>query len=271
MFYKKYKPSLPLRPYIRDYFLWESNSCLSRPFTISSPANANNAIVFNYGDTYRLYNSLHHGDLLPAQFFCSYSFTPYTLKLTGRIGMAGILFQAGAAKLLFKLPDLGDLADDRIDLTEIINQHASLVTEQLAEAKTAVQKIRILENFLLDRLKAPNRGLSLANHAMNIIFQKRGMIAMDDLARQLYVSPRQMRRIFKNELGINPKLCARLKRFNYVNLSLTKNSGSSWNMFLDKDAFYDQSHFIKDYQKFFGKNPTAQILENRKVAMQFST
>lgn len=271
MFYKKFKPSDTLRPYIRSYYLWESNRPLSRPFDISSAANPNNAMVFNYGDPYQLYNPMHHGSQLPAQFFCSYSFAPYKLQLSGRIGMAGILFQAGAARLLFKLPNLGDLTDDRIDLTQLVDQHTSLVTEQLAEAKTTLQKIRILENFLLKRLKSINQGPGLADHAIHLIFQKRGMIAMDDLARQLYISPRQMRRIFKNELGINPKLCARLKRFNYVNLCLTQNSGSSWNMFLDKDAFYDQSHFIKDYQKFFGKNPTAQILENRKVAMELSS
>ena len=94
---------------------------------------------------------------------------------------------------------------------------------------------------------------------------------MDELARQLYVSPRQLRRRFKAEVGLNPKYIARLKRFSYVNLRLTQNPDFSWQMFLDRGLFYDQSHFIKDYQEFFGKSPTIQIRENRKVAHQLTS
>ena len=78
------------------------------------------------------------------------------------------------------------------------------------------------------------------------------------------------RRRFKTEVGINPKFVARLKRFNYINLCLTQNPTFSWQMFLDQGLFYDQSHFIKDYREFFGKNPTAQILENRQVAQELT-
>lgn len=271
MRYRKYPPSPLLKAFVIDYFLWESNGLLNRPFPITSSANGCLAMVFNYGDSYQLHNPLHRGTVLPKQFLSGQSTAPYTLKLNGQIAMAGIIFKGNSLARLFPLPGLAAFQNDRTDLTDLIGREAEFITEQLAAANAPAQKIRILDDFLLKRLALADPEPGLTERAANLIFQSRGMIKMDDLARQLYVSPRQLRRLYKADFGINPKYAARLKRFNYVNVSLTQNPGFSWQMFLDRGLFYDQSHFIKDYQEFFGKPPTIQIRENRQVALEMSS
>lgn len=271
MRYKKYRPSPLLRPFVVDYYLWESRHPLDRPFSITSSANGCLAMVFNYGESYCLYNILHNGTRLPTQFLSGQSTSPFTLQLRGRVGMAGIIFRGSSLCRLFSLPPLKAFQNDRANLSDLIGPEAEFVTEQLAEVFSPSEKIQILENFLLRRLKTADPEPTLAERAANVIYQNRGMIKMDELARQLYISPRQLRRRFKAEAGFNPKYVARLKRFSYVNLCLTQNPDFSWQMFLDRGLFYDQSHFIKDYQEFFGKTPTIQIRENRKVAHQLTT
>ena len=263
--YRKYPPHALLRPYVTDYYLWESGDVPLPPFSLTSPANPRWAMIFNYGSPYRLHNDRHRGTTLPAQFFSGQSTGPYTLELSGQIAMAGIIFTSRGPRELFALPPLDQFLDDRADLTNLIGPAAAEVTEQLATARSPQQKIDILDRFLLARLPKATHSPSPAVRAAELILHHRGMIAMDEVARRVYLSPRQMRRTFKAELGINPKFFARLKRFNYVNRCLTNGTDFSWQHFLREGAFYDQSHFIKDYQTFFGSNPKAQIAENRRV------
>jgi len=271
MVYKKYKPSKALRSYVSDYYIWESDAKLSQPFSVTSSANNCFAMVFSYGDVYRLFNTKHQGTRLPTQFLSGQSTSAYTLHLQGKIGMAGIIFHGSAFRSLFRIPNPKEFIDDRIDLTVLLGKEADEITERLAEAPSHLRRIQILEAFLLKKMQHSNNELTIADRASARILHQRGMIRMDDLAQQLYVSPRQLRRKFKSRVGVNPKYFARLKRFNYVNWRLTLQQETSWQMFVQDDAFYDQSHFIKDYKEFFGKTPTVQILENRKIALELTS
>ncbi len=265
MRYQKYPPSPFLKAYVVSYYLWESGGPLKKPFSIASCASNCFAMVFNYKVPYRLHNPIHKGTLLPQQFLSGQSTSAYTLELTEQIGMAGIIFRGGALRSLFKLPNPAEFLDDRIDLGLLLGHQADEITKQLAEASSDLRRIQVLENFLLEKLRKNASELTLADKAASIILDNKGMIRMDDLAQKLHISPRQLRRTFKARLGVNPKYFARVKRFNYVNLCLTKNPDASWRYFISEEGFYDQAHFIKDYQEFFGKTPTIQIKENRQM------
>ena len=265
MFYKKYKPRPTLQRYVQDYFIWESPQRLQSTFSIVSPANPSMAMVFNYGDPYYLHNALYKGLKLPRQFFSGASSSAYQLEIKGKIAQAGIIFKGSAFRDLFSLPNPAEFRDDREDLTNLVDSNAPEVLEKLAGAHSHWQRIQILESFLLQRLPNDFRIPNAVDQALNIILQQRGLVKMDDLARQVCISPRHFRRAFKSRVGMSPKFYARLKRFNYINLRLTQEPGMSWREFVGNGLFYDQSHFIKDFQAFFGRNPTPQILENREI------
>lgn len=267
MRYRKYKPSLPLKPYVSNYFLWESEA-LENPFEIISPANGYAALVFNYETPYQLFNNKHNGTKLPQSFMAGQSSAAYMLRLTGRIGMAGIIFQGSAFQNLFRVPHPLEFLDDRVDLYNLIGMEAAYLIEQLAEAPSDLDKILILEHFLLERLKKRGIALTIADQAAQIILDQRGVIRMDDLAKTLCISPRNLRRRFTERMGINPKYFARLKRFGYINACLSINPSLSWQNFMIDGGFYDQSHLVKDYQEFVGKSPSEQFLYTQQLAEQ---
>ncbi len=271
MFYKKYSPAPILQPYVVDYYIWESNGTLNKPFSITAHANGCFAMVFNYGSPYQLSNSSHNKQTLPLQFLSGQSTEAYTLHMNGQIGMAGIIFRGAAFKDLFCLPKLEELLNHRLDLEDSIGYEAMEMSEKLFEATSHLHRVHILDEFLLQRLGPITNEHNLADKAAEMILDHRGMIRMDDLARHLCIGPRQLRRIFKARMGINPKYFARLKRFSYVNLCLTREHRNSWRSFINENAYHDQAHFIKDYKEFFGKSPSLQINENREQAMTLST
>ena len=133
-----------------------------------------------------------------------------------------------------------------IELTEI--------SERLAIAKSHVDRIVIVENFLLRKL-IPSNPDHLVAHAIQIMNNERGIVRMKDLAASLHLSQDPFEKRFRTLIGCSPKHYAsviRLKNLikNYSpTISLTQASYDA--------GYFDQSHFIKDFRQFTGRSPKA--------------
>jgi AraC-like DNA-binding protein len=79
---------------------------------------------------------------------------------------------------------------------------------------------------------------------------------MDEVSTLLTVSPRQLRRRFKERFGMGPKFAARIKRFGYVNLLLSQRTDLNWQDVIHRTGYFDQAHFIKDFKQFAGEVPS---------------
>ena len=257
MAYTKFQPSGILEPYIAFYYIWERDDYLMIPVNVRGQANSTCVLVFNYGDRYLFYNPVCDGIYLPKTFISGFSRSPFMLRLTGKVAMLGVVFRGMRFTRLFKkIPPLAELHDRRIDFEFVAGGEAGIVNEKLGSAKDNKDRVNIMNQYFEAKVSAQNNSLSKNNLIVEIIEKNKGMIRMDDLAAKIESSPRQMRRVFNNEAGIGPKYFARLKRFNYVNLCLSEDPSLSWFDFINDYGYYDQSHFIKEYQEFTGVPPT---------------
>ena len=166
---------------------------------------------------------------------------------------------------LFPSVKLETLLNKRVSFVALLSSEAEIIAEQLEKSSDNKEKIAIIDNYLLNRLERFAEPATLADKAALLILGKRGMITIEKVAETLNVGDRHLRRLFSQRLGINPKLFARIKRFQYVNLCLTQNETLDWQEFLDDGGFYDQAHFIKDFVAFCGKAPSAQILQSKQI------
>lgn len=262
MAYIKYKPSENLKPFVDFYYIWEKDEYLVSPLEISSTANNYCVLLFNYGDRYCLHNRNYNGEVLPNNFLAGQSVTPFRLTLYGSIKMLGVVFKGTAFQDIFSLPEPQSFLDERIDLEALIGWEAVHINEKLGIAPDNSIRIEIIEQFLSNRIKLTRPSPLLIDRAVDIILARKGMVRMDAIANMLNLSPRQFRRCFTKRVGIGPKYFARIKRFNFVNLSLSKNPELKWMEFVDDDGYYDQSHLIKDYIEFSGITPNQFISEN---------
>ena len=260
--YSKYKPSLLLKPFVDFYYIWEKDEILETPLSISSTANNYCVMLFNYGDKYCLYNRLYKGEALPKNFLSGLSTSPFRLQLFGKVNMMGIVFKGTAFQDLFHIPAPVDFLDERIDLETIIGYNATVINDQLAEALDDLERLTIIENFLFDRIKHANLKTHPIDQAVDMIMTRKGMIKVDNVAEKMNLSSRQFRRCFTKRVGIGPKYFARIKRFNFVNLCLSKNPELKWMEFVSDGGYFDQSHFIKDYLEFSGKSPIRFLQRN---------
>jgi transcriptional regulator GlxA family with amidase domain len=79
--------------------------------------------------------------------------------------------------------------------------------------------------------------------------------AVDDYADLAGLSPRQLRRLFRLELGIGPKRYIRIVRLR--RLLSTARANVSWADLAIEAGFYDQAHLISDFKELLNATPDA--------------
>ena len=80
------------------------------------------------------------------------------------------------------------------------------------------------------------------------------------------ISPRQLERRFKRQVGIGPKLFCRIQRFQRVFREIE--SGGNWVQAALACGYYDQAHLVRDMRQFSGETPTA-LVEGRRAGPPF--
>jgi transcriptional regulator GlxA family with amidase domain len=136
-----------------------------------------------------------------------------------------------------------------------VGARAVSLRDQLLDAKTPEARFRILEQCLLARAARP-----LARHPA-VAFALKEFQAVphtrtiSDVANQIGISQRRFIQVFRDEVGLTPKLFCRVRRFQEV-LHLIGREQVEWVEVALACGYYDQAHFINDFQAFSGLNPT---------------
>ncbi|WP_435357554.1 DUF6597 domain-containing transcriptional factor [Emticicia sp. SJ17W-69] len=263
MFYRKFQASPFLQHLIECYFVWENNTAVVQPIVVESPPNGYASMVFNYGESYQVFNEKHEGIKTPKNFISGQSTKSYQLQLTGKIGMVGIVFRPAAVNTLFGLP-MYEFSNERINLNDVLGKEIDQIQDRIVEAKTHQERIFILDNFLAIKALKSKNALDRTDYAANLIVEKRGIINVSELMNDLYVCRRQFERQFLQKVGVSPKYYARIRRISYLCSIMAKQHWqiSDWHDLIYQSGYYDQSHFIKEFTTFTGKSPTLYLKNN---------
>lgn len=265
MLYRKITPSLPLQPFVECYYVWENELLLPEPLLVESPPNGYVAMVFIYGDRYRVGNSQQPQETVPQSFLAGQFTRKYTLHLQGKVGMVGIVFKPAAVASIFRI-SMVELTDQRHALDAVLGAEARDLNDQILEAPDHSARVSLIESFLLAKICASPFKIDVVDHAVDIILDKKGSLSVKDLADELHLCRRHFERRFVAKVGLPPKYYARIKRLSYVCSLLANGKPFTWHDIIYEGGFYDQSHFIKDFTEFIGKPPTEYVLENRELS-----
>lgn len=82
---------------------------------------------------------------------------------------------------------------------------------------------------------------------------------LQQLVEESGFSQKQFISLFKNYVGITPKYFQRIVRFSEILLKIQNEQKLSWAEISLDCGFYDQAHFIKEFQHFCGYNPEAHL------------
>ncbi|MHC5065341.1 MAG: DUF6597 domain-containing transcriptional factor [Planctomycetota bacterium] len=178
------------------------------------------------------------------------------IRATGEVDLIGVRFQPGGLAQLLPRHSLADFSDRRIDLTDL---DPFLAEEIQTAAHADAGYLQRTEAVLFRHLSRGSEKLSLAEEASRRIEAKSGQTDVQSLSTELGVSERGLQRAFHREVGIGPKMFARIIRFQ--TFLQAAESKTPWSRLALDCGYFDQSHVHRDCKRFTGKSPRAFLAE----------
>jgi AraC-like DNA-binding protein len=176
-----------------------------------------------------------------------------TYRLEADTAYCGIRFRPGMAAMLLSEP-----VAELTDTSRIVTHFLGLSADEIFDAEGFGEQRNKLESTLIAALSHVRRTASTGyvTHAIETINQQQGRVRIREIAKGCGVSERHLERSFLRQVGISPKMYARIQRFRAVLDHLTNHNHQ---MLADVAAEYgyaDQSHFIRDFRAFMPSAPS---------------
>lgn len=163
-----------------------------------------------------------------------------------------VIFREGGVAPFVKEP-LHELFNMSLSLDHLIaRQQIMDVEDRLAIAKNNLQRIVIVEQFLLSHLK-PTLNDQPMNHAVQRIQKMNGLLNMKSLASDVNMSQDAFEKRFRRVIGTSPKQFSSIVRLRNVIAHYSPDRTFA-DMAYDA-GYFDQSHFTKDFKSFTGRTP----------------
>ncbi len=131
--------------------------------------------------------------------------------------------------------------------------------DRLLEAQTPAEKFRILEQFLTRRAV---RSLELHPAVTYALSEFQGVAHLKTISQvvnQMGFSARRFIQVFNESVGLTPKLFCRILRFQEVLRFFSNGQEIDLPEIALNCGYFDQAHFIHDFQSFSGLSPTAYL------------
>jgi len=174
--------------------------------------------------------------------------------------MMGVHFRTGGAAPFFGFP-ISELTSNVVELDLIWKREILSLREQLLEVESVDAKFDLLEAYLIGKAQSrlePDKTISAALATM----RSWPVMPLRELASRLGVSHKQMIARFDCRVGLTPKLTSRVFRFRKSLAAAYHIPTPDWSDLATACGYYDQAHFIHEFQQFAGMTP-AEYQRNR--------
>ena len=242
-------PDSRLSPYISHYCIsFPTPQTMPDNYTILPSANAVLVVVVDKGCVRSFLNGTNTGaDVVGAKvntFGC----------------LLLVKFRPGGFSAFYRF-NQSELANVSLILPDVDRGLAEDIEAALMYANTIEVLIGTLNRIFISRLR--NNPLDSVDAMLDKLIQYNGCITMRELAADLYYSEKHLRRLFIHRVGTSPKVFSRILRVNHT-LTFMQKKHINLAHIATMTGFFDQSHFIHDFQDIFGINP-CEYVENMSL------
>ncbi|GIQ57087.1 AraC family transcriptional regulator [Flavobacterium collinsii] len=261
MQFQYFSPSEILKPYIKHYYIFESDSDIEFEDTVFPSGEME--IIFNLGDG--IWESLVDKTFYktPKIELWGQITKPLAIKSKGKHTMLGIRFYTHTAAYFFK-DEIGVFNNQIFDLEDIIGNPIKKLHNQLLETSDIQKRIELIETFLIQKIITnPKRSdkIEKVAHILSSLLSEPTETNISSISEKYGITPRYLHKLVFQHTGLAPKSFNKIKRFQH-SLKLINNTEYPFTSIAYDSGYFDQSHFIRDFKFFTGTTPTS-YLENQ--------
>ncbi len=150
-----------------------------------------------------------------------------------------------------------ELTNRVVELEDLLGPRTALLVERLYDAPGWAERFDVLDAALARRLADTPPPAPEVAWAWDRLHATDGAFPVTALASELGWSRRRLGAAFRDQVGLPPKLLARILRFDRVVARLRTQDPERWADVAYDAGYYDQAHFNRDFRELAGITPSA--------------
>ncbi|NVK09007.1 MAG: helix-turn-helix transcriptional regulator [Tenacibaculum sp.] len=242
---KHYKPSKYLSPYIDRYFVCSQTKSL--PLILPGTGLE---VLFHIDTPL----SINNKKLDVAHIICPRE--KLIFDSTNNVNYISVRFHSGGFRHFTSIPHT-QIVNQYLSVEEIWNNEGRELLEILYSLPSIEEKIKLIDFFLCNQLKKHHFS-TIVNWDLIIktLYKNFNSISLHELAYHSNLSYRQFERLFKQKFGVSPKKFQRITKLQKTVKQVLLSSNKHYLSTALDNGYYDQSHFIKEFQSFTNLKPS---------------
>lgn len=267
MNYQTFPPHPDLSPLVKCFWTLESPAEeIPLPQTIIPDGCME--MIFHYADPYKQYLETGETIIQPTCFVIGQLTRPLQIEPTGATGIFAVRF-THSGFLPFASNPIKEMANTAISLQSLLGQAGIEIGESILNAANTLQRIDLIESFLLKSLLNKETVDNIISSTVETILAAKGQMSVKELSKQTDINRRQLERKFAVAIGLSPKQLAKIVRLQTALKMLLSGRFTSFTALAYDGEYYDQAHFIKDFREFTGRTPKEFYHHSFKMSALF--
>jgi len=276
MNYQTFQPHPDLAPFVKCYWSLEVQA-ENDPERQRIIPDGCIEMAFILGDDIKRYTfhsrrraSKEEFILQPRAMVLGHTIEPFYIEPTGYVNTFAIRFYPYGFANFVTIP-IKKLANKETPIELLFGEENSkALVQNINQATDSIQRIEIIEKFLLDILKDKTTIDKIVKMTVDALLSTNGSATIGSILKEDLSKRRQLERNFIKQIGVSPKQLGKVIRLQTaLKMLLNKKSGNLTNIAYESD-YFDQAHFIKDFKEFTGVNPKAFLgSENMALSTLF--
>jgi AraC-like DNA-binding protein len=187
----------------------------------------------------------------------------YTMLETATLQhIISVVFWPGGTHEFFDVPAEA-FYDAVVPLEQVWGAEAPWLRDRLLDAPTPAEKFQVLEAALLRRRSERRQLHAAVRHALGRFRRDAHIDSVRTVTQETGVSRRHLARLFREQVGITPKLYCRIHRFQRVVHRIGKGAGVDWADVALAGGYCDQAHLAHEFRAFSGMTPSDYAASER--------
>lgn len=202
-----------------------------------------------------LYNQIQSGSTKGARI-CGVHSQGFIIAKSQNCSVIGAHFKPGGNAAFFAIPG-GELHNQIISLEELWQSSATELRDLLLDKSTTKDRFLTLEEFLLRKMQ-PIECYPVVDFAL-CEFERLPTAPVSVVTSQIGFSTRHFNQLFRDRVGLTPKLYCRVRRLQRVLCLIKGKKQIDWLDISFTCGYFDQSHLIHDFRTFANCTPTEYV------------
>ena len=250
------EPRIELKPFIKSMWIFESP--IGMPLSaagLAAPSGCSK-IIINYENSI---TSIVEGQVKENKehgfYFVGQRDIPVQLTTPGgKTGFIGIEFSSFGAYPILGIPMI-ETTNRLTPIDALLGKWGRTLSEILHNQKSPKDKIDFIQNRLVELLRKKELRNPLVEYCVNSLKATNGLMSISELERKTGYSRRYFEILFKDYVGLSPKVLAGIFRFQKFYRKWAV--GQPYEKVKDElyDYYYDQAHFTKEFKRMTGFSP----------------